>query len=343
MRILHIHTINRVANLYAGALAALGYQSTINQPSMIGAGSVLPIKLALMPARVFDLRHVIGQMNAKHFDLVHIHWAAYGTLGLMARVPFIVQCHGSDVRQRLHSPFFRAWLAPVFHRAAAVLCITPDLLAPVRTIRPDTLFLPAPIDTNHFTPDATPPASTSTRPWTILLFSRLDPGKGVAASTAGISRFASRHPEVRVILLDYGILSRAYRTRFGDRFEFLPPVAPNQVVDLLRLADVVVGQLAVGALGLSELQAMSCAKPVIASFRYPDAYPDPPPLFEAADADAVEARLEELYRAPEEGRAAGAQARAWVQRYHDPQVLAARLDTLYQHVINHRPARAMWQ
>jgi glycosyltransferase involved in cell wall biosynthesis len=107
-------------------------------------------------------------------------------------------------------------------------------------------------------------------------------------------------------------------------------VAPQAVRDLIWQADAVVGQFALGALGVSELQAMSCAKPVIASSRYPDAYPAPPPVLDATSADEVEAHLERLYQYPQEATTIGQYARDWIQRHHDFDVLAVRLEQLYQ-------------
>ncbi len=331
MRVLHIETVNQVGHTYAHGLERRGHVSLFFEPSLVGGSSSLPIKLAHMPGRLLHLRRVIGRLNQEHCDIVHIHWASYGLLGLTSQVPFVVQCHGSDVRERLRAPFFRMLLAPVFRRAGAVLCITPDLVPIVRPLRPDAVFFPAPVDTAHFAP-----AETSLpRPWTVLLFARLEPGKGVATATEGMERFATRHPEVRVRLLDYGILSNEYRRRFPC-FEFVARVAPEAVPDVIAQADVVVGQLAVGALGLSELQAMSCARPVIASFRYPAAYSSPPPLCQADTADAVDAHLERLYEHPQEARALGEQARQWVRAHHDQDALAERLEALYLQVVKHR-------
>jgi hypothetical protein len=79
---------------------------------------------------------------------------------------------------------------------------------------------------------------------------------------------------------------------------------------------------------------MSCAKPVIASFRYPDAYSAPPPLCDASTANEVDAQLERLYGSREEGAALGRQARDWILRHHDCNLLAARLENLYQSVLD---------
>jgi glycosyltransferase involved in cell wall biosynthesis len=329
LRILYIHNINRVAETYSKMLAQHGHPVDLYEPNLVGGAAPLPVKLALMPARVISLRNIVSKLNSNYFDLVHIHWATYGALGLVSRVPYVVECHGDDVRNRLKNPFFRPLLSPILRRAGAVLCITPDLLPIVRAIRPDAIFLPAPIDTEQFAPLE----KKEDHPWCILLFARLDPDKGTDIAIQGIECFVERHPGVRVQLLDWGLLKSRYKRLYGDRFEFVPPVASQEVQQLICSADVVVGQFALGAIGLSELQAMSCARPVIASFRYTSAYSSPPPLCQAQTPGEVDRQLENLFQHPEEASAIGQRARAWIIEHHERRILAARLEKLYQTII----------
>lgn len=335
MRILHIETINSVGRTYATALDARGHVSTVFEPSLVGAGATPVIKMAMMAQRMWDLRRLVGMLDQEHFDVMHIHWASYGVLGLASRIPFVVHCHGSDVRHRLESPLFRQVLAPILRRAASVLCISPDLVPIVQSVRPDALFFPGAIDTMHFVPAPDGPG----RPWTILLLARLDPMKGSLVATRGIEQFVQRHPDVRVMVPDWGPLRGELRYRYGAQFEFVPPVPQAAVRELIWRADVVVGQFALGAIGLAELQAMSCAKPVIAAFRYPEAYPTPPPLRNAATAQEIDASLEHCYRHPKESAALSRAAREWVVHHHDSHALAARLEQHYESIIEGSASR----
>lgn len=332
MRILYVRNINQVAQTFAAELTRLNHSVKLYEPNLIGDGAPLPIKLALLPGRVLSLRHIVGELNTSYFDIAHIHWASYGILGFMSRIPFIVECHGSDVRHRLREPFFHSMLLSIFRQAATVLCITPDLVPVVQSVRPDAMFFPGPVDTERFAP-AEEALPHSLHPWTILLFTRLDPEKGPEIAAEGIMRFARRHPGVRVQLLDWGLLKEEYKEHYGKRFEFLPLVPPDHVPRLILSADVVVGQFALGILSFCELQAMSCAKPVICSFRYAQAYPTLPPLVQAASVEEVDEHLENLYQNPEEGIALGKRAREWVIQHHDHRLLASRLESLYQSIL----------
>ncbi len=341
MRILYVHNINRVAETYAYELRRRGHFTELYEPSLVGGGAALPLKIALMPFRVLDMRHIAGKLNSDYFDIVHVHWASYGVFGPRTKIPFIVHCHGSDVRYRLQQPFFRQMLTSIFRQAAAVMCITPDLLPIIQSVRPDAVFFPAPIDTDLFAPEenSRQPLSQS---WTILLLARLDSTKGIDITTQGIARFVRRHRGIRVQLLDWGDLRSQYKQRYSDRFEFIPPVSPFEVANLIRSADVIVGQVALGALGLSELQAMSCAKPVIASFRFGEAYSVPPPICQATSAEEVDEHLEYLFLHSEEAEVLGQRSRTWVIQHHDYRTLVSKLEAHYHSILGvsaNEPAR----
>ena len=335
MRILYIRNLNQVAGIQARELARRKHLSMVYEPSLSGDAAPLPMKFALMPRRLFSLRDILGKLNRRHFDLVHIHWASYGVLGLVSRIPFVVECHGSDVRYRLKNPFFRVILTWVFRRAASVHCITPDLLPVVQAVCPQAIFFPGPVDTDRFAP-AEETMKAGARPWTILLFTRLDPVKRADVAAAGIARFAERHPDVCVKLLDWGMLKEQFKQRYSQRFEFVPPVPPEEVPDLLRSADVIVGQCFLGILSFCELQAMSCARPVICPFFYQNAYPTPPPLAQAATAEEIERQLEYLYAHPDEAHRLGQEARRWVIDNHETRALSFRLETHYQAILKGR-------
>lgn len=114
MRILYVHNINQVAEVYTRELHRRGHFTELYEPSLSGASAPLPIKFAMMPERIFDMRCIVGKLNRNYFDVVHIHWASYGLLGSVSHIPFIVHCHGNDVRKRLNHPFFRPVLTSFF-------------------------------------------------------------------------------------------------------------------------------------------------------------------------------------------------------------------------------------
>jgi glycosyltransferase involved in cell wall biosynthesis len=334
MRILCVYNLNQVASTYQEDLARLGHAVDLFEPSLVGAGAARPLKLALLGPRLFDLRRVVGALRPASYDLVHIHWAAYGILGFASRIPALVECHGSDVRARLHHPLHRPLLQAILRRAAAVHCITPDLLPIVQSVRPDALFFPGPVDTGRFAPASASADADARRPWRILLFMRLDPVKGAESAAQGILRFLSRHRgDVQALALDWGTLKEPFKQRYAGSFTFRPRAPALEVPRLLHEADVVVGQCEVGCLGFCELQAMSCAKPVITSFVYPEAYPAAPPICQANRPEQIAAWLERLFQERGLAREMGRRARAWVLAHHERHLLAARLEQRYQAIL----------
>jgi glycosyltransferase involved in cell wall biosynthesis len=155
----------------------------------------------------------------------------------------------------------------------------------------------------------------------------------VHVATQALASFLQRHRGIHVQLLDWGDLKEQYRQQYKDCFEFIPRCPPDKVEHLIRRADVIVGQFALGVLGVSELQAMSCAKPVVCSHRYAEAYPDAVPIRHADTAEEIEAHLEQLFQHPEEAADLGQKARTWVMRYHDHTMLSITLEKLYQSII----------
>jgi hypothetical protein len=149
----------------------------------------------------------------------------------------------------------------------------------------------------------------------------------------GIARFIERHKDVRVQLLDWGLLKEKYKLSYGERFEFIPCVPPENVQRLIWSADVIVGQCNLGILSFCELQAMSCAKPVVCSFHYEQAYSTLPPLCQATTVEEIDAHLENLFQHPQVGATLGREAREWVIKNHDYQSLTNRLEMLYQSIV----------
>ncbi|HEY1353437.1 MAG TPA: glycosyltransferase family 4 protein [Ktedonobacteraceae bacterium] len=333
MRILCVYNLNQVARSYQQDLVQLGHSVDLFEPSLAGAGAARPLKLALLGPRLFDLRRVVGALRPACYDLVHIHWAAYGLLGFASRIPVLLECHGSDVRARLHHPLHRPLLQAILRRAAAVHCITPDLLPLVQAVRPAASFFPGPVDTARFAPAYQ--SADSRRPWRILLFMRLDPVKGAETAAQGILRFLGRHrAEAQVQVLDWGTLSASFKQRYAGSFTFRPRAAAHEVPHLLQQADVVVGQCQVGCFGFCELQAMSCAKAVITSFVYPQAYASPPPICQASRPEQIEAWLERLFQERGLAQEIGQRARAWVLAHHERRLLATRLEQRYRSLLS---------
>jgi len=106
------------------ALERVGYTGALRQP--MRATLLAPLMLAPFIGRLWAL----AAQEARDFraDVVHAHWwMPGGWIASRIRVPYVVTCHGTDVRL-LEGSFWRARAARVLHRASAVTTAS-DFLA----------------------------------------------------------------------------------------------------------------------------------------------------------------------------------------------------------------------
>jgi glycosyltransferase involved in cell wall biosynthesis len=278
-------------------------------------------QIADLPLRAVATRRTVRDaVHQWHPDVVHLHWARYAPFVDTAGCPLVVHLHGSDVRGRGRSLSGR-FVHRALRRADAVLASTPDLIADV----PEARYVPNPIDLEVFTPDGEFDPSPPTDVPTVLLFARLDPVKGAAALVEIGAELRRRRSGIRVIGVAGGRLD-AEATAVG--VDLASPRGPQAVAALIRSAQVVVGQQHLGALGLSELEAMACARPIVAPVRG-DLYGDDLPVVRASGPTAVVEACLGLIDDEDRRHATGAAGRVYVVDRHSPALVAAELAAVY--------------
>ncbi len=323
MHILHVNDIANVGATLVDGLAALGHQAELRRLRLVAGQRSTAVKLLAAPLRLQELGAVNHQVRRGRYDIVHIHFAYLGWLGILGRYPYILHCHGSDVRRDLHDPLRRWPILQSLKRARRVLVSTPDLLDIVQPFRPDAHFLPNPIHTENFQPD---PLKESHRA-RILLISRLDSIKGIDIAFQAIAHLHAAAPDIEVTAIAAGPEYPRYAHVAGVRF--IPPVAYAEMPALLNAHDIIVGQFAFGVLGMSELESLACGKPVICHSAYAEVYPDPPPVFASRDPAAIAGQILTWVAHPAAMAEIGAQGRAWAIKYHDYLSVSRQLETLY--------------
>jgi glycosyltransferase involved in cell wall biosynthesis len=330
VRVVHVNDIAFVATNLVAGLNAAGHDARLRDPAKPGGALRYPWKLATIPVRLGLLTATAGAIRRDAPDIVHIHYASQSLVGALAGRPFIVHCHGTDIRGVDRSSLRGRCLAPFLASAAAVLYSTVDLGDDARSFRPDAKFLPSPIDTDHFVPG--PPASRD-----VLVAMRLDSTKGATAIMQALDLVLARRPETTATVIAFGAQAATLTSRLGPRVSVIPRVGHDEMPRLIQDHRVAIGQLSTGALDVTELETMACGVPVVAHFRYdPRCYPEPPPVLQAADPGSVADGLISLLDHEDARREAAVKGRSWTLAQHSLPVVTRRLVAIYERVLSGR-------
>lgn len=288
MRILHV---NDVASVGSILVAASGDRDVLYQPALkrqLRAGRTVTARLVLNRARdwcrIGRLRRCAGVTH------LHVHYGSFASLALGRR--FSLHLHGEDALCDLGANGVRGLVTRwAVHAASQVVVSTPNLLEPVRRHRPDVQYVPnpmpvistAPVEQRHAWPH-------------VLVLSKLDRFKGWDRQLEVIRALRGRLPEMRFEFLAHGNLPPAERRDLVDELIRLGgsvrrAMPRSAFLEMVREADFAVGQMEVGALGMSELEAMAMGVPVIGDAGAHVAMGCAPPLIAPSTAPDLVAAL----------------------------------------------------
>ena len=158
--------LERVA--YSGGLHQAAYRS-------LAVAAVLP---SFLLAFAMAVRQVVKGFLP---HLVHAHWwIPGGWLARRTQLPYLLTCHGSDIRLLERGGILRRMAVPVFSRAARVTTVSGFLARDLRRLLPDinanVTVAPMPVDIAAFVAGASQPKANPPR---ILYAGNLVQSKGV--------------------------------------------------------------------------------------------------------------------------------------------------------------------
>ena len=309
-RIALVHDVAGIAAVQAELLRKAGHDVDQYSLPSIGAAWRWPVKVVALPVRFAAYWPTIRKLRAGNYDIVHIHWLMHGIVGVLSGLKFFAQAHGSDLHVNLRNPAYRVVTNRVLQRAQKVFYVTPNLLSYLHGFESKAVYLPNPVDMRgvgqrHLSP---------TRVSKVVIFTRLDPVKGVERIFPAVERLSK---SVELTALDWGPLAREYVKRFGRWVKFVKPLPHDEIGAFLSEFDVVIGQMHQGILSLMEIEALGAGRPLITALDeslYSTA--DPPPVINATDADEIVAGVERLRATPRDLPALAQQGREWVLRNH---------------------------
>jgi glycosyltransferase involved in cell wall biosynthesis len=227
----------------------------------------------------------------------------------------------------------RPLIRRALREASHVFYSTPDLAAYVERQRPDGEFLPNPIDVQQFRPVV--PASERND---VLICCGLTEVKGAGRILKACQRLAVERPDIRITAYGGG--------EYTADFHALPnvTVAAHQprwkLPGLINQHGIVVGQVKIGSVGMAELEAMACARPVVTWFNELTAYPEPPPYVTAVDAVDIADAIIKLAAQPELRDSIGAKGREWVFEHHGLAKVVDRVEAVANAIIAGEPIPA---
>lgn len=338
MRVVHVNDVAGVASAAIAQARADGLDWRLwPLPSVRGAPTA--VKLARRARDVVRF-HVDGRAA----DVLHVHYGMFAYYAWSVCRPYLLHLHGTDVRHNLGQRALGRLVRAGIRHAGIVAYSTPDLAAAVRELRPDAVWLPAPVSRDAVALRGTAPgpgrrareggaADLHSR---IVFASRWDPVKGLDALLDTASRLRRADPDLRLIGVDWGSGAGAAR-RAG--VELVPRMPPAEFRALLATADVVIGQLESGCFGVTDLEAMVMERPLVARFTADAAYGDRPPLWNSDECDPVDAVLA-VVADPVAAHGRAVACAEWALRHHSPERFVSSATDLYRRLTDERHDRA---
>jgi glycosyltransferase involved in cell wall biosynthesis len=239
--------------------------------------------------------------------------------------------HGSDVHRNLQVPILAQITQLAIRGAEFVFYSTPNLESFVGPLREDAVYLPNPVMPYRESQGTVQVHRGGVR---ILLFMRLDPIKISDEFLHPLADLAKR-TDIEVNAIRWGTMVEKVEKEYSS-IRLISMIPHFEIYDLLSNYDIVIGQMNLGILSLSELEAMLAGKPVIVNFNYPGAYAEPPPILHAKTVEEFMANLEGLILHPKKRKELGSLGRRWVERNHDLETISRTLLGFYRKAIDSR-------
>jgi phosphatidyl-myo-inositol alpha-mannosyltransferase len=293
----------------------------------------------------FRLRARIARvLRERQIDIVHLHGALAPTLGLVAQdaaddlgLPVVATFHswfpGSNT-YRIFRRFFQARL----HRIAASIAVSEPVIAAMsRYFTTEWSVIPNGIDIDHFRPVSRNGNGAPHDP-RLLFLGRLDPRNGLGTMLDAMPAILRRRPDARLVVAGDGPLRGFYEERarpLGDKVQFLGKVNGERP-QLYGTADLYVCPTSKASFGITLLEAMACATPIVGSdiigFRELIDHGAEAVLVPVDDAEAWAETAVALLDDPERRREMGAAGRVKATQFAWPQV-ADQVFAVYTRVL----------
>lgn len=316
--------VNNIANTSPAMIEALSpsYDVTFKEfPSRKeGQNSI-----NLFFKQIFTFIHLV--LISKNFDIYYINYGHFGILGLFIRCPMYLHCHGTDLRNKRKNLFM--FLTRIAMKTAVkVFVSTPNLIEEVPEIyRSKSVFIPNVVNSYDFN---LKPTTIDQKSIKILIISKLDISKGIDEIFGALPKVEQLTEVSRITFFKFGNLRVKPILPKGDKYLALDKVPYKEIPKIILDHDIVIGQIELGAIGMSELEAMWMSKPVVANFQYDNFYKETCPILQASSSEEIVTQVKFLIDNVDNLLKIGKKSREWVYRHHMMQALSKQYGKLME-------------
>ena len=322
------------------ALERVGYTGALRQP--MRATLLAPLMLPPFIARLWS----VAAKEAEKFNphVVHAHWwMPGGWIASRLGLPYVITCHGTDVRL-LETSYWRALAAPVMRRAAAITTVSEFLADDIRRVFPEAarkiMVTPMPLDIERFARGAD---AAKVSPPRVLFAGNLIASKGVDVLIDAIALLRDRGVSCQLRIIGAGpeeskLHALAAQHALGDAVTWSPFISQHELPAEFGEATVtaLVSRGQAEGLGLVLAEALLAGSAVVgtAAGGIPEVVVDEQTGLIAKDGDAADLarQLERLLTDRELRERTIATGRDRIRSRHASVAAAERFIALYKEV-----------
>ncbi|WP_413613328.1 glycosyltransferase family 4 protein [Bdellovibrio sp. HCB-110] len=316
-KVVHINDVANVSNTLVQTLQEMGVNAELIHLQRPFARKIICTKLLGLPLRLASALKILWSLRKEKNVILHIHYFSSALFFIFTRHKLVVHAHGTDIRMPLNK--FRFLVNKLIAKFAdIVIYSTPDLCESAQLLSKKAIYLPNPlrIDRN---------LRPSTQHGKILVFAALNENKGALHLIEASTAFLNKFPRAEITFLKMGsLLDRAN----DERFQFVAPVSPEEIPALLANYSIVVGQQKIGALGMSEIEAMGMGLPTICYLKGHSEYKECPVLI-SNDSSEIVNHLSNLFLNPDLARDIGEKSRMWTVAHFSRKSVSEKLLKIY--------------
>jgi phosphatidylinositol alpha-mannosyltransferase len=284
----HLGGVTEHVHHLALELRRRGHDVTILTSHMRGEGTDPPFLRRLGTSRVIYsngafarittgwclTRRIEGLLRETGADLVHVQDGLAPVLGPLAAnaagrlgIPVVATFHSWFPRS-IGCRVFRRPLQRRLDRLAACIAVSEPVVAALsRYFTAPWEIIPNGVDVDLFSPNGRRPTDYLTRGPRLLFLGRLDPRNGLDTILAAMPRILERYPDTRLVVAGDGPLRRVYERvarPLGAAVWFVGRVNGERP-HYYGTADLYLCPSTKASFGITLLEAMACATPMLAS------------------------------------------------------------------------------